>query len=87
MKLAVLKKALGDIRGELSDFEPSLISSSDAARAFVVLTELEKTISGALTFVTARATEARDWEKKKDTRAPPPGWPRRWDRASARAPP
>jgi hypothetical protein len=64
MKLAVLVKALGDIRRELSDFEPSLISTVDAARVFVVLTDLEKMISGALTVVTSRATEARVWEKE-----------------------
>jgi len=72
MRLAVLKRALVDIRGELSDFEPSLISSADAALVFGVLAELEKTISGALTVVTSRATEAGHW--KKEGHRSPAGW-------------
>jgi len=64
MQLAVFEKALGDFGDELADFDPARISTVDAARIFVVLSALEKTISGALTFVTARATEARDWEKE-----------------------
>src|SRR5580658_2767848 len=64
MRMAVLEQALGDFRGELADFDPALITTADAARAFSVFSELEKTIRGALTFVTARATEARDWERE-----------------------
>jgi hypothetical protein len=64
MKLAVFEKALGDFRGELADFDPALISSGDAARAFALFTDLEKTISAARTLVASRATEARDWEKE-----------------------
>jgi Domain of unknown function (DUF222) len=72
MRLAVFEKALGDFGAELSDFDPALISTVDAARVFVVLNELEKMISGALTFVTARATEAGDWER--EGHRSPAGW-------------
>jgi hypothetical protein len=72
MKLAVFEKALRDFGEELADFDPALISTDDAARVFVVLAALEKTIRGALTVVTARATEARDWEKEGHRN--PAGW-------------
>jgi hypothetical protein len=64
MRLAVFEKALGDFRGELSDFDPALITTVDAARAFEVFTALEKMTTAARILVTARATEARDWEKE-----------------------
>jgi hypothetical protein len=62
MKLAVFEKALGDFRGELSDFDPALITAVDAARAFGVFTALEKMTAAARILVTARATQAGDWE-------------------------
>lgn len=64
MKLAVFEKALGDFRAELSDFDPALITSGDAARAFAVFTALEKIAGAARTLVAARATEAGDWKKE-----------------------
>jgi len=64
MRLAVFEKALGDFRGELSDFDPALITTVDAARAFEVFTALEKMTTAARILVTARATEARNWEKE-----------------------
>jgi hypothetical protein len=72
VRLAVFEKALGDFRGELSDFEPTLITSGDAARAFAVFTDLEKTISAARTLVAARATEAGDW--KREGHRSPASW-------------
>jgi hypothetical protein len=64
MQLAVIEKALGDIRGEIADFEPGLITSGDAAKVFAVFIDLEKAVSAGLTMVAARASEARDWEKE-----------------------
>jgi hypothetical protein len=64
MKLAVFEKALGDFRGELADFDPALITTGDAARAFSVFTALEKMTMAARILVTARATEGRDWERE-----------------------
>jgi len=72
MKVAVFEKALGDFQHELSDFDPALISSGDAARAFAVFTDLEKTISAARTLVTARATDAGDW--KAEGHRSPASW-------------
>jgi hypothetical protein len=72
MKLAVFEKALGDFRGELEDFDPALVTSGDAARAFAVFTDLEKTISAAKTLVASRATEAGDW--KKEGHRSPASW-------------
>jgi hypothetical protein len=72
MKLAVFEKALGDFRGELEDFDPALVTSGDAARAFAVFTDLEKTISAAKTLVASRATEEGDW--KKEGHRSPASW-------------
>lgn len=70
--MAVFEKALGDFRGELSDFDPALITSGDAARAFAVFSDLEKTISAARTLVAARATDSGDW--KKEGHRSPASW-------------
>jgi hypothetical protein len=72
MKLAVFEKALGDFRAKLSDFDPALITSGDAARAFAVFTALEKIAGAARTLVAARATEAGDW--KKEGHQSPASW-------------
>ena len=64
MKLAVFERGLRDFGAELSDFDPALISTVDAARAFEVFNALERMTGAARTLVTARATEARDWEKE-----------------------
>src|SRR5580658_1318728 len=64
MRLAVFEKALGDFREELADFDPALVTTGDAARAFSVFTALEKMTMAARILVTARATEAREWEKE-----------------------
>ena len=62
--MAVFEKAVGDFREELADFDPALITTGDAARAFAVFTALEKVTTAARILVTARATEAGDWEKE-----------------------
>jgi hypothetical protein len=72
MRLAVFERGLKDFGAELSDFDPALISTADAARAFAVFNALEKMTSAARTRVTARATEARDWEK--EGHRSPAGW-------------
>jgi hypothetical protein len=64
MRLAVFERGLKDFGRELSDFDPALITTRDAARAFALFTALEKMTSAARTLVAARATEARDWEKE-----------------------
>src|SRR5580658_6819713 len=64
MRLAVFEKALGDFREELADFDPALVTTGDAARAFSVFTALEKMTMAARILVTARATEAGEWEKE-----------------------
>jgi hypothetical protein len=64
MRLVVFEKALGDFRGELADFDPALITTGDAARAFEIFTALEKMITAARILVTARATEAGEWERE-----------------------
>jgi hypothetical protein len=61
MRLAVVEKALGDIRGEIADFNPALMTSGDAAKVFAVFIDLEKAVSAGLTMVAARASEAREW--------------------------
>jgi hypothetical protein len=72
MKLAVFERGLKDFERELSDFDPALISTGDAAKAFVVFTALEKVTSAARTLVAARATEAGDW--KKEGHRSPASW-------------
>ncbi|HEY5250336.1 MAG TPA: DUF222 domain-containing protein [Acidimicrobiales bacterium] len=69
MKLAVFEKALEDSRGQLSDFEPALITTGGAAGAFDVFTALTKMTMAASTLVAARAAEAGDW-KTEGRRSP-----------------
>ena len=64
MRLAVFEPGLKDFGDELSDFDPALITTDDAAQAFAVFTALEKMTGAARILVTARATEAGDWEKE-----------------------
>ena len=64
MRLAVFERALGDFKGELADFEPALITTGDAARAFDVFDALERTIVAAKTLVASRATEAGAWREE-----------------------
>jgi hypothetical protein len=61
MQLAVFERALSDFQGELADFEPALITTGDAARAFAVFDALERTVVAAKTLVATRATEAGKW--------------------------
>jgi hypothetical protein len=61
MKLAVFEQALSDFKEELSDFEPALVSTDDAARLFLVFTALERTVLAAKTLVAGRAAESRRW--------------------------
>src|ERR1039458_9274020 len=63
MRLDVFEKALGQFQGELSDFEPALISTADAARAFDVFDAIEWTVMAAKTLVAARAAS---WMAQKD---------------------
>jgi hypothetical protein len=64
MKLAVFERALRDFKGELSEFEPALISTGDAARLFGVLNALERTIVGAKTLVAGRAAQSGTWREE-----------------------
>src|SRR5580704_1754366 len=72
MKLAVFERGLKDFERELSDFDPALITTGDAARAFNVFTALEKMTSAARILVAARATEGGDW--KKEGHRSPASW-------------
>ncbi len=72
MRLVVFERGLRDFGAELSDFDPALITTVDAARAFAVFTALEKTISAARILVTARAADAGEW--KKEGHRSPASW-------------
>src|ERR1700684_2296330 len=61
MRLAVFEQGLADFQEELADFDPALITTGDAARAFEVFDALERTIGAVKTLVAARATEAGAW--------------------------
>lgn len=61
MKVAVFEQALSDFKEELSDFEPALVSTGDAARLFMVFTALERTVLAAKTLVAGRAAESERW--------------------------
>jgi hypothetical protein len=64
MKLDVLEKALGQIRAELTGFEPELISTGDAARIFEVFLDLERVVVAGKTLVASRAAEAGQWREQ-----------------------
>jgi hypothetical protein len=72
MRLAVFERALRDCKGELADFDPALITTSDAARAFEVFDALERILVAAKTLVASRATEAGAW--KENGHKSPASW-------------
>jgi len=61
MKVEVLEKALGDIRGELADFDPDLITTGDAALLLGLFTAVERAGVAGQTLVARRAAESRQW--------------------------
>jgi hypothetical protein len=62
VKLKVLERVLGEIKGELGDFDPALITTADAARVFDVFLELERAVVAGKTLVATRAAEAGLWK-------------------------
>jgi hypothetical protein len=64
MKVAVFEKALEAFQIELSDFEPAVIPSGDAARLFEVFSAIEKTVGAAKTMIAGRAALSKKWEKE-----------------------
>src|SRR5580704_16396863 len=72
MKAAVFERALEHFRAELSDFDPALITTGDAARLFEVFSDIEKTAGAAKTMVAGRASVSEEW--KKDGHRSPAAW-------------
>ena len=72
MKAAVFERALEHFRAELSDFEPALITTGDAARLFEVFSAIEKTVGAARTLVAGRAAGSQEW--KKEGHRSPAAW-------------
>jgi hypothetical protein len=62
MRLAVLRGALADVKGEVSDFEPALVTTGDAALLLDTIVEFERTLVAARTLVAGRAAESRQWK-------------------------
>jgi hypothetical protein len=63
MRLALFEQALSDFRGELSGFEPGLVSTGDAARLFDVFSAIERTMMAAKTLVAGRAADSGRWKE------------------------
>jgi Domain of unknown function (DUF222) len=64
MKVAVFEKVLGEVKGELADFDPALITTRDAARLLDVFAAIEKTMVAATTLVAGRAADAGLWREE-----------------------
>jgi hypothetical protein len=64
MKAAVFERALEHFQIELSDFDPALITTGDAARLFEVFSAIEKTMGAAMTLVAGRAVVSENWKKE-----------------------
>jgi hypothetical protein len=64
MMLATLDRALRAITEELSDFDPALITTSDAARVFEAFTSLERAVVAGKTLVAGRAAESGQWREQ-----------------------
>jgi Domain of unknown function (DUF222) len=64
MELAVFERGLKDFRQQLVDFEPALITTGDAVRAFAVFSSIEKTVVAAKTLVASRAACSDHWQKE-----------------------
>jgi Domain of unknown function (DUF222) len=61
MRLAVFEKALEDFKGELADFDPALITTGAATRAFEVFSAVSRIMVTATTLVAGRAAEGGAW--------------------------
>ena len=64
MKLAVFERILGEVRGELADFEPALIATGDAAKLLDVFAAIERAMAAATTLVAGRAAETGLWREE-----------------------
>jgi hypothetical protein len=64
MKLAVFERILGEVRGELADFEPAVIATGDAAKLLDVFAAIERSMVAATTLVAGRAAEAGLWREE-----------------------
>ena len=59
----MVEKALADIRGELADFDPALITTGDAALLLDVFTAVERAGVAGQTLVARRAAESGRWRE------------------------
>jgi hypothetical protein len=72
MKVTVVEKALADIKGELADFDPALVTTGDAAILLAVFTAVERAGVAGQTLVASRAAQSRHW--KDEGHRSPASW-------------
>lgn len=64
MKVVVFERILGEVRGELADFQPALMATGDAAKLLDVFAAIERSMVAATTLVAGRAAEAGLWREE-----------------------
>jgi Domain of unknown function (DUF222) len=64
MKKARVRWLMEEFQAEVSDLEPALLATGDAAELFDYFATLEKSAGAVKTLIAGRAAEARVWEKE-----------------------
>ena len=64
MKKAVVRRIVEDFLDEVSDLEPSLVRTSDAAELFELCSTLNKASEAALTMIAGRTFQSDLWKKQ-----------------------
>jgi hypothetical protein len=64
MMLALLERALGDLRSTVRDLEPEKLATSDAATLFDLFTALERASVAGKTLLAPRASDSGVWRTK-----------------------